>query len=591
MNKIPYTKNFPWAFLKVFTLPCITTSLLFFFVWRHNQNTLKAEIKNNEFFDITIKKEDMENAIFNILRNLNYMDFLSIKFLEAKNKSLHYSLFSNFFHSKPSYNSIIITDGEKKWILDKSNFNKIKSEIDFDPSHFDQSSIVISSIKTNKKDTYPFLYFYSRIPLAMDKEQQGWSVLKFDFSSLFDLMKEINVPNLGESVLLDTETEKLFTPSPIKISEDSVFLQNDTSLDNYFPQYKNQLLNTDAHQFHTSSGHFTMEKFHFFPMDHLLDENKARIKINNNNLHISFTPWTLFSYIPEQKFIDYLNKDNDKFLLSYVLTILLVTTISLIYTRIKIRQQVIDMMLEEERQNNIHQEKMVSLGELATSIAHEINNPLSIIIGYCEEIQILAKEPKQEDSFKNDLKEFSEKIMSYAFRMTKIIKSLRNIARGGTGSDPMEMIPLGRIMEDVLGISRPKFYREKIKLEADTPPSDTMIQCRPWEIGQVLVNLLNNACDSLLSSKIENPSVEIKFQTLESWYEVAVIDNGEGIPKEFKEKLFTPFFTTKKFGKGTGVGLRISREIINNHKGRLFLDESSKNTKFCIHLPKQQIPS
>jgi signal transduction histidine kinase len=112
------------------------------------------------------------------------------------------------------------------------------------------------------------------------------------------------------------------------------------------------------------------------------------------------------------------------------------------------------------------------------------------------------------------------------------------------------------------------------------------IECRPTEISQILLNLLNNAFDAVFS--LSEKWVELQVEELPDEIRIQVTDSGSGISKGIREKLMQPFFTTKEPGKGTGLGLSISNRIALKHHGKIYLDESCKNTRFVLVLPKRQ---
>jgi signal transduction histidine kinase len=112
------------------------------------------------------------------------------------------------------------------------------------------------------------------------------------------------------------------------------------------------------------------------------------------------------------------------------------------------------------------------------------------------------------------------------------------------------------------------------------------LECRPTQITQVLLNLLNNARDAAEES--EERWVQLDVTELADWIRISVTDSGKGIPVEIREKIMSPFFTTKAVGKGTGLGLSITKSIVDSHRGTLILDEESVQTRFVIELPKRQ---
>lgn len=234
--------------------------------------------------------------------------------------------------------------------------------------------------------------------------------------------------------------------------------------------------------------------------------------------------------------------------------------------------------LELSKIQLIQSSKMASLGEMASGMAHEINNPLTIIQGKIKVIQMLLEDLKVQDEYL-----FSEidKMKVTTDRIGKIVKGLRNFSRL-SDNDPFESIPLSKLINETLDLCAERFKSEGIDLRIDEMPS-VEIFCRPGEILQVLINLLNNSSDALQG--VTNKWIQVSFKKIsENRLMISVADSGKGIPPEIVDKVMDPFFTTKSVGKGTGLGLSISRGIIEAHGGELKMDLSSDHTKFCFDL-------
>ena len=120
------------------------------------------------------------------------------------------------------------------------------------------------------------------------------------------------------------------------------------------------------------------------------------------------------------------------------------------------------------------------------------------------------------------------------------------------------------------------------------------IECYPGQLNQVFMNILTNAIDAIKSDpkhqKVSTtPTTMIETETIENWVLITLTDNGIGIPKSVQSKLFEPFFTTKPVGKGTGLGMSISYQVVTRHQGKLYCDSVlGKGTAFIIELPIQQ---
>lgn len=227
---------------------------------------------------------------------------------------------------------------------------------------------------------------------------------------------------------------------------------------------------------------------------------------------------------------------------------------------------------------SLHNSKMASVGEMTGSIAHEINNPLTILYGASHRLQELIK--KEDLNLELANKQIL-KIIDMTNRIDKIVKGMKSISRNSE-SDPLDPVKLHLLIMNVKSLSKERFKTGKIKFEIGEVP-DLTINCRLSQIEQVLINLLNNSYDAIID--FPNKWVRIHFKEQNDKLLIIVTDCGGGIPANIAEKLMTPFFTTKEVGKGTGLGLSISGKIIEEHEGRMYYNSESQNTSFIIELP------
>ncbi len=225
----------------------------------------------------------------------------------------------------------------------------------------------------------------------------------------------------------------------------------------------------------------------------------------------------------------------------------------------------------------IHSAKMSSLGEMAGGIAHEINNPLTIIIGRVEimQTQLLAK-----CFTANSLHSELVKVEETARRIAKIIGGLRSFSRNSEG-DQMELIGIAVIVDDVLALCREKLRVASIDLRL-VGKLDFNLVCRPYQIAQILMNLILNSVDAVLPQ--DDKWIEISVFCEHNRATIKVVDSGKGISADIVDKIMLPFFTTKGVGKGTGLGLSISKGLAEEHEGTLEYVKSQYTT-FAVTLP------
>jgi|GEM_PF-390670 len=237
--------------------------------------------------------------------------------------------------------------------------------------------------------------------------------------------------------------------------------------------------------------------------------------------------------------------------------------------------------LNAQREKLVAAAKMSSLGEMAGGIAHEINNPLAIIIGKISQLKRRI-ENQNEQNLKAELESLSV-IETTAKRIASIIKGLSSFSRNAE-KDNMEKLEVLPLIMDTLELSKERYRFNSVELKINILLKEkTYIMGRPSQLLQVLINLLNNAYDAVevLDERWVLVTVSLEGQMCR----IAVTDSGPGIPPHLIEKIMTPFFTTKKVGKGTGLGLSISKSLIEEHNGKLYYDSKNPHTSFIIEVP------
>ena len=232
-------------------------------------------------------------------------------------------------------------------------------------------------------------------------------------------------------------------------------------------------------------------------------------------------------------------------------------------------------------QKLIQASKMSSLGEMAGSIAHEINSPLTVIALSAEQLEMAAMD---ETVDADSVARISGRITETVNRITKIIRGLKSFSRNAE-LDPMVVTTLSSLVGDTLELCREKFRYKGVDLRVGAIPDVNLI-CRPTELSQVLLNLLNNAFDAVENAEANQSQrwVQVAVRVEGEWVSLTVTDSGTGIPETIASRMLEPFYTTKELGKGTGLGLSISKGIIETHGGQLYYDRSNPNTSFVVEL-------
>ena len=234
--------------------------------------------------------------------------------------------------------------------------------------------------------------------------------------------------------------------------------------------------------------------------------------------------------------------------------------------------------LKQIQDSLMAQSKMASLGEMAAGIAHEINNPLSIIRGRA----LLLKDKTTDIKINENL----DLIEQNCIRIEKIIRSLKSVSRNSS-NDPFEEVGILSLIDEVFVIAQERFRDKNIKFSVvvDNKISEfDRTQARSTEIVQVLVNLLNNAFDATCNQSEAWARLGVSID--DGKFLIEVVDSGPKILPEVAQRMMEPFFTTKSSGKGTGLGLSVSKQFIENHQSELRYDSQHPNTRIYFKLVK-----
>ena len=254
------------------------------------------------------------------------------------------------------------------------------------------------------------------------------------------------------------------------------------------------------------------------------------------------------------------------------------------YTIEKLHNSVQELAVSNEKLVSMQQalrqtEKMASMGQLSAGIAHELNNPLGVVIMYAN---ILLDEVPKDSEYHEDLK----LIVEQTNRCKKIVGGLLNFARKNQVSRT-EIDPVKLIEQSCDAVIIPE--NVNFKINADDL-SSRKVYLDQEQMTQIFTNLIKNAIDAMP----EGGNLSVKIEDNENYTIFCVSDTGKGIKQEDKDKIFEPFYTTKGIGKGTGLGLATAYGIVKMHKGKITVDSNADpqkgatGTTFTIKLPKIQ---
>ena len=224
-------------------------------------------------------------------------------------------------------------------------------------------------------------------------------------------------------------------------------------------------------------------------------------------------------------------------------------------------------------------EKLSALGQLIAGVAHELNNPLAVVIGYSE---ILAGKSDLDKETIDDI----HRIHHESQRASRIVRDLLSFARP---SEPQKKaVNINRLVASVLETQEARLEAAGIQLDQHLIDVLSTTKADPGQIEQILVNLIGNAIH-VLSERPKPRVLTIRTEEEGNYIRMIVADNGPGIPSDIIGRIFDPFFTTKPLGKGTGLGLTISNTIIQEHRGKILVEnQPTGGAKFTVELPVVQ---
>ena len=469
-------------------------------------------------------------------------------------------------------------------------------------------------------------------------QKQGMVVLNYLAERFLQQLSLENSLSAGDILLLNAEGYWLQGPNP---EDEWGFMyddRRDRTFANDFPEAWQGIQNQTTGQFQTNQGLYTFTTI--YPLRNIRQAQSSTGSgqasgTSRAQVSVDSYAWKLVTHVPTAVLVRQAHTIREQLLLLFIgfTGLIAISSWLLVQARLKRQQSEqeakgLEQTLQDVHRNQaqlIQTEKMVSLGQLVAGVAHEINNPINFIHGnliYADEyahnllslIQLYQKhypDPVSEIQAKvkdvdlgfvqKDLPKLLTSMKIGAERIHQIVLSLRTFSR--MDESDCKVVDIHKGLESTLLIlqhrleAKPKHLGIKVIREYGDLP---LVECYPGQLNQVFMNILTNAIDAIeeADSKrrhqeiTDNPNqITIRTALIGSeWVEIAIADNGVGIPKHIKEQIFNPFFTTKQVGKGTGMGMSISYQIITErHAGKLHcFSTPGKGTEFTVQLPLQQ---
>ena len=247
-----------------------------------------------------------------------------------------------------------------------------------------------------------------------------------------------------------------------------------------------------------------------------------------------------------------------------------------LYTREKELLKKINKNQADEKRN----QHLAAIGEMTSSIAHEINNPLAVING----TTLILKRMLDKEHTPDQLKAKIETISETCKRISSIVRTMQDITRDTTNEE-VTATSLKEVLGDIIDVFEEKIKGTNIALEFDLDEevSLTPIKVKRISLSRVFINLINNSIDAIGDGP--TPWIKVSASSKNGLIKVLVEDSGTGIPEDVIERIFEPFYTSKDIGKGTGLGLSISAKVVRDEGGEIYVDQSRKNTTFVVEIP------
>ncbi|MCK8601563.1 sensor histidine kinase [Desulfoferrobacter suflitae] len=414
--------------------------------------------------------------------------------------------------------------------------------------------------------------------VAVQKESHGMKYIlrsTIDFVAFNDLVENIHIGKTGLAFIVNQKGEFQTKPRLEAPMNKEFFQSLMTNVHKQFLAVGEAIVEVSDHQWRSYQS-----------------EGEVTIVRALDNAGVPF----LYVMTPLKNgdwFLVYQQEERDAFADLYrarkiALTIILLGGLAIIFTSYVLSRRMVRHFAQAEREKEMMNEqvieagKLASVGELAAGIAHEINNPVAIMVEEAGWIEDLLDEEDLRES--ENLQEFQralKQIKTQGVRCKEITHKLLSFARK---TDPkLKMVSLNDLINEVVGLSEQSAKYSNVKIVKHLTPDIPVISVSPSEMQQVLLNLINNAIDAMDS---KGGTLEITTRMEQDMVVIDVADTGQGIPKANLQKIFDPFYTTKPVGKGTGLGLSICYGIIKKMGGEITVNSAvGIGTTFHVMLP------
>jgi two-component system NtrC family sensor kinase len=229
----------------------------------------------------------------------------------------------------------------------------------------------------------------------------------------------------------------------------------------------------------------------------------------------------------------------------------------------------------------VQADKLAAMGKMATSVAHEVNNPLATIgekTGWC--MDLLEEEEFQQSRNVEEFRRSLQKIEEHVERARKVVHNMLGFARR---MEPRtEDVDINQVIDQTISLLENYARTSNIDIQTDLAPDLPIIASDQAQLQQVFLNLISNAIDAIGT----NGSIGVRTRHQDGYIHVKIEDDGPGMTPEMQRKIFEPFFTTKEAGKGTGLGLWVSLGIVEKMGGTITLEsEEGEGSTFTVRLP------